>query len=237
MAACTSAVDYYARPKPAYYAVRRAYAPLLISARFDTLAWGDCEQFEAQAWVGNSHDRSYSDVTLQMRLVGMKGKTYSESVETFSIGANRAGKLDALQHPIDQIPEDVFFLDLQLLDMDGARLAHNRYAFSRTTTLAPLFACPPAKLSVSSRTGENRQILTLTNPGKTAAMFVWLEEDRDVKSSGYAYFDDNYFCLLPGEVRTVTVTWKDVPASEQRIEISGWNTETLRLKLSAQEEV
>ncbi|HSJ56467.1 MAG TPA: glycoside hydrolase family 2 TIM barrel-domain containing protein, partial [Anaerolineae bacterium] len=35
MAACTSAVDYYARPKPAYYAVAAAYAPLHVSARFD----------------------------------------------------------------------------------------------------------------------------------------------------------------------------------------------------------
>jgi hypothetical protein len=59
-----------------------------------------------------------------------------------------------------------------------------------------------------------------------------MEDARDLNDSGYAYFDDNYFCLLPEESRTVTVTWKDVPAGERQLEISGWNTQSNLTDLS-----
>jgi beta-mannosidase len=229
MAACTSAVDYYARPKPVYYAVARAYASLLISARFPTQAWSEFEQFEAEAWVCNSHQGSYSNVILRMRLVGTRGHVYAERTETVSFGANCAAKLAVLQEPLTAIPEDIFFLDLHLLDSDGVHLCHNRYAFSCTETLAPLLTCPPTMLSISSHASDNEQIVTLTNRAETAAMFVWLEDARDLNASGYAYFEDNYFCLLPEESRTLTVTWKDVPTSERRVAVSAWNTESIQL--------
>ncbi len=230
MAACTSAVDYFARPKPVYYAVARAYALMLVSARFPTQAWGEFERFDAEAWVSNSHERSYSDVILRMCLLGTRGDVYAERTETVSFGANCAVKLAALQEPLPVIPEDVFFLDLQLLDSDGVLLCQNHYAFSRSETLAPLLACPSTTLSISSQASESEQTVTLTDSGETAAMFVWLEDARDLTASGYAYFDDNYFCILPGESRTVTVTWKDVPASERRVEVSAWNTERIQLQ-------
>jgi beta-mannosidase len=229
MAACTSAVDYYAQPKPSYYTVRRAYTPLLVSARFPTSAWGDWEDFEAEAWVSNSHERSFSEATLLMRLMGTDGSVYAEQVEVVSFGANCATKLMDFQECLTSIPEEVFFLDLQLLHMDSTLLSHNRYAFSHTTNLAPLLDCPPAALQIASSFDENNSILTFTNDGKTAAMFVWLEDARKWNAPGYAYFDDNYFCLLPDESRTVTVTWADVPVKERQLEISGWNTEHIYL--------
>jgi beta-mannosidase len=232
MAACTSAVDYYARPKPVYYAVARAYVPLLLSARFPTLAWEEHEQFEAEVWVCNSHERSYSDVTFRMQLAGTDGMIYAERSETVSFGANCSVMLVAFQEPLDHVSKEIFFLDMQLLDSDGTLLARNRYVFSHTDTLAPLLTCPPTALSISSDVGESEQTLTVTNTGETAAMFVWLEDARDLKASGYAYFDDNYFCLLPAESRTVIVAWTDVPPEERRLEVSGWNTESILLDLS-----
>ena len=232
MAACTSAVDYYARPKPVYYAVARAYAPLLLSARFQTLAWEGCEQFEAEAWISNSYEQSYDNLTLFMRLIGTRGQIYAEQIETVSFRANCAAKLDVLQEPLERIPEDVFFLDMKLLDSHGALFCSSRYVFSRTATLNPLLACPPTSLSISLSVDEGEQMLTVTNTGETAAMFVWLEDVRDLAASGYVYFGDNYFCLLPQESRSVTVTWTDVPAEERRIEVSGWNAEHILLELA-----
>jgi beta-mannosidase len=229
MAACTSAVDYYTRPKPAYYAVARAYAPLLISARFDTLAWEGCEQFAAETWVCNSNDRSYTDVVLRSRLIGGSGEIFAERTQHVSFAGNCAARLATIQEPLASIGEDVFFLDHQLLDSSGSLLSQNHYTFSRQATLAPLLTCPKTTLVVSPSGEENEQTLTLTNPGETTAMFVWLEDARDLNTSGYAYFSDNYFCLLPAQSRTVTVTWKDVSLNEQRLTISAWNTDPFTL--------
>jgi beta-mannosidase len=231
MAACTSAVDYYARPKPCYYTVSRAYAPLLISARFPTSAWGDRESFEAEAWVSNSYDHSYSDVTLRMRLLGTDSSIHAERAEVVSSGANGSARLTSIQESLTAIPGDIFFLDLQLFGQDGALLCHNRYVFSRTTSLAPLLSQTPVTLQISSSGEENQSRLTLRNPGKTAAMFIWLEDARDLNAPGYAYFDDNYFCLLPEESRTLGVTWTDVPPEERKLEISGWNIEPALIDL------
>ncbi len=233
MAACTSAVDYYARPKPAYYSVARAYVPLLVSARFNTLAWQGSEPFEAEAWVCNSHEHCYQDLTLRMRLVGIDGVIYKERTTNVSFGANSSTRLTLLQERLAHIAGDVFFLDLQVLDPEGTLLAQNRYVFSRTANMTSLLACPSTTLSVSSlRSQANREdehLLRLTNTGPVSAMFVSLEHDRPLNVPGYAYFDDSYFCLLPGESRLVTVKWNDVPVKEQRLEVSSCNTECLYL--------
>jgi hypothetical protein len=57
-----------------------------------------------------------------------------------------------------------------------------------------------------------------------------------LNASGYSYFEDNYFCLLPEESRIVTVTWLNVPAGERQLEVSAWNTERI-LQLSFTEAV
>mgnify|MGYP003577644768 FL=1 len=169
-----------------------------------------------------------------MRLLGTRGDVYAERTEPISFGANCAAQVAALQQSLDHIPEDVFFLDMQLLDAEGVPFCRNRYVFSRTATLSPLLTCPSTTVSISSSTNESEQFLTLTNDGETATMFVWLEDARDLNAPGYAYFDDNYFCLFPKESRTVTVTWTDVPSEERRLEITGWNTQRILLDLSPQ---
>jgi beta-mannosidase len=236
MAACTSAVDYYGRPKPSYYAVARAYAPLSVSAKFSTLAWNGCEDFDAEIWVANSKEGTHRNASLQMRLMGLDGSLYAGQMETVCVDASCAARLAHVHESIDRIKDKVFFLDLQLCSDQGVVLCQNRYVFSRTADLAPFLACPPAQLSASSSGTENEQTLALTNAGSTAAMFLWLEEARDLHAPGYAYFGDNYFCLLPGESRKVSVVWKDVPAEEQRVEISAWNAALIVLDRSLQKE-
>jgi hypothetical protein len=71
----------------------------------------------------------------------------------------------------------------------------------------------------------------LTNAGATAALPLWLEDDRalalsgSTQSPGYVYFDDNYFILLPGESRSIVVTWQGVPREQRRLRLSGWNVD------------
>jgi Ig-like domain-containing protein len=168
-----------------------------------------------------------------MRLIGIDGRIYAEQTEVVCFNANCSAKLATFIASMANIVEDVFFLDLQLIDSSNI-LCQNRYTFSRTANLAPFLACPSTKLSISSSGAENEQTLTVINRGDTAAMFVWIEDTRDLSNSGYAYFEDNYFCLLPNEFRKIPVLWKDVPMEEQKLEISAWNAEHILLDLSLQ---
>ncbi len=229
MAACTSAVDYYAQPKPLYHAVARAYAPLVVSATFPTQAWEGRTTFEATIYTLNSHEQSFASVMVNARLVGASGREYKAQKERVAIRPNVGTELMQVRWPLAGMEEDVFFLDLSLTDAEGRPLAQNRYVFSRTDTLAPMLSVPTTALDVQLETEGDTWHLTITNVGRQTALWVWLEDGCDLMADGYVYFSDNYFCLFSNESLTITAEWSNVLDDERRIQLSGWNTDAMEI--------
>lgn len=223
MAACTSAVDYYAQPKPAYYAVAAAYRDLHVSARFETLAWNDQAVFEAELWAHNSHLEAPRFVRLKARLVGSSGRVYAEQSEQVRCTPNRATRAASFRADLGQV-EVVFFLDLRLEDEQQRTLAENRYVFTRAGNLQPMLAVPAAALAVQHAQNGDAWTLTITNTGPNSALWVWLEDDRPLDANGFIYFDDNYFCLFPGETRAVRAVCDQAAVVAGMISVKGWNT-------------
>jgi beta-mannosidase len=220
MAACTSAVDYYGQPKPSYYAVKHAYAPLHVSARFDTMAWAGRDTFEAEIWVHNSARAIAEGYILTAHLAGSDGTIYGEWSASITTPPDSAQSVYVLAVPLAEIKIDAFFLTLNLT-YDDWSFAWNRYVFTKTSNLASSLTQPKTTLTVRQQTDA----IVIGNAGSYTAMFVWLEDDREIGASGYVYFSENHFCLLPGEMRIVSVKWHNVPESERRIKVSGWNIE------------
>ncbi|MBI5669075.1 MAG: hypothetical protein HZC41_13810 [Chloroflexi bacterium] len=230
MAACTSSVDYYAHPKPAYYAVARAYEPVHVSAKFPTAAWQGREQFEADIWVNNSYLDDLTSCTLNTRIVGISGKVYADWHDMVACPANRAVWLSSVRYPLEQLPEAVFFLDTTLTQGDSI-FSRNRYAFTKAANWSPLLAVTPTELAAQVDINGDDWHITLTNTGNTTALWVWLEDSRPVGGAGYVYLDDNHFCLFPGETRVIPAAWQGVPAVERGLSVSGWNTPLLPVPL------
>lgn len=225
MAACTSAVDYYGQPKPAYYAVAQAYEPVHISAKYPALAWAGRARFEAEAWVSNSLAKDFSSALLEIRLVGANGRVYGEKKELVTFGTNQSTFLANFTASLEDAGE-VFFLDLRLSD-SRHNLSDNRYVFTRAGDIRPLVL--PANGALATVTQQvtvispERWAIALTNAGNFTAMFLWLEDSRALSAPGYVFFDCNYFCLFPGESRRLTAAWQNVPEDERAIQVSGWN--------------
>lgn len=222
MAACTSAVDYFGRPRALYAAVAAAYAPLALSARYDTLAWGGRERFSATVWSASAVGHGLAAAELSARVSGARGTIYAELSARVAIPDNAPAELVQLELPLDQIGDELFFLDLRLFT-GGAERAASRYLFSRASDLAPLLALPPAELALRREPGG----LSVANRGPVAALLVRVEDGRPAGAPGYAYVDADHFTLLPGEGRRVTVEWEDVPPGGQLLSVGGWNTESL----------
>jgi beta-mannosidase len=223
MAACTSAVDYYARPKPAYYAVARAYAPLTVTASFPTLAWKGRGVFAAELFASHSGLDAMPGVTWHARLIGLSGRVYAQTGASAHIAANTTTRLASVGWLLADVREPGFLLDLSLLDPAGGTLAAARYVFSTGANLRPLLNVPATTLHVQAAPSAEGETVTVRNTGGYAALNVWLEDARPVTATGYAYFDDDYFTLLPGETRAVRVTWAAVPAEQRCIEVRAWN--------------
>ena len=224
MAACTSAVDYYTQPKPVYYAVARAYEPLHVSARFETIAWAGWDSFEAEIWVNNSHEYALTDAQLEIRVVGFGGQVYRNWQHRVTCPPNSAASLVAVQMPLDQLTGDVFCLDIVLSNSTGEVRSSNRYVFSCGSNLAPLLVTAPTRLSVEKQNDGDLWLLTVKNAGDATALFVWLEDSRALAATGCANFEDNHFCLFPDESRVIEVEWAGVTESERRLTVGGWNT-------------
>jgi beta-mannosidase len=229
MAASTSAVDYFARPKPAYYAVATAYEPVHVSARFERLVWAGHDKFIAEVWVSNTGVVEKHEALLTARLVDARGTPLHCLNPRVGILAEGSARLAEIDWSLDALEGDVFFLDLELVSEKGEAISNNRYGFTKTENLQPLLHLPQTVLEtkiVGSGPGWDMQVC---NRGEVAALQVWLEDGRDLGSSGYAYIQPNYFCLFPGESREVRIDWQDVQESERCIELSGWNTQRLVL--------
>jgi beta-mannosidase len=229
MAACTSAVDYYAQPKPAYYAVAAAYAAVHVSARLERQAWAGETRFSAEIWAHNSavHDLEQARVTAALRR--LNGHPYRELDVRATLPADSATRVLVLTYDLEHIQEPVFMLDLGLALADGQAAARNCYLFSRGVNLAPLLSAPATEITAEAEAGKHGSMVAITNRGAQTALNVWLEPDRPAKAPGYAYFGENYLCLLPGERRQIAVEWAGVAPGERRVVIVGWNTNTIRI--------
>lgn len=224
MAACTSAVDYYGRPKALYDAVAAAFAPLALSASYATLAWGGRDTFTAELWAASALREPVAGALFTARVVGASGAEYARETVAATIAANGPTHLGTLGCPLGRIAEGVFLLDMTLANHDGAPLAASRVCFSAAADLAPLLALAATELAVQTRREGDRWAVTLANCGAVAALFVRLADARDPRAPGFARFSANHTCLLPGEQHTITVIWDGVPPAERRLNVGGWNT-------------
>jgi beta-mannosidase len=222
---CTSAVDYFGRPKPAYHAVARAYAPLALSAAFRTFAWGGRDRFNASVWVANATTTGYANARLEWRLVGASGAKHARGATHVDVRRLAATKIVEIEPPL--AVEEVFFLDLRL-----AELAAARYVFSATADLAPLLALGPTRLEHDLRVvGETAAELVLHNAGARAAIGVIVHDPRPAAEPGYLYVEPNAFDLLPGEDILVNLRW-DGTGPLHPLAVETWNAPLVELVAS-----
>jgi exo-1,4-beta-D-glucosaminidase len=92
---------------------------------------------------------------------------------------------------------------------------------------------PKVKLKLTSRSerqgDEEVTSVILRNPSKNLAFFVRLKVDKGKGGEEIlpVLWEDNYFSLMPGEIREITATYhaNDLGGVNPVVEIRGWNVE------------
>ena len=152
---------------------------------------------------------------------------YEETVQVHFAG-NQSTCIAKMQYQLLEI-EKIFFLDLVLKDSAGEKMTNNRYMFISASKLTPMLHVEPTHITAQLAGRDDQRNLHIENSGKHTAMYIWLEDARELTAAGFVYFDQNYFWLFPGESRCVQIDWKDVPKEERRLEMKGWNTNSVRI--------
>ncbi|AFZ65671.1 glycoside hydrolase family 2 protein [Deinococcus peraridilitoris] len=217
----TSAVDYDAETKSGYWAVRKAYDALAVTARFAAQMLSQRTHFEAEVFVAHQHARPLGEFSVQVSVIGASGKVALSRTRAIMLPGNDAVRVDEVCLSRAAITDEVFFLDLKILDAATAIVAENRYLFVKGETLRPVLhsLCTTLRVDVP-RPG----VLQITNGGSFVALDVRLEPQRERGAPGWAYFSSNHFHLLPGERREVHVSWSP-EAEDRRVRIQAINSE------------
>ena len=192
-----SSLDYSGKWKPLHYNMKRAYAPVAISA---APKWGAPETIEV--WAVNDHDAVFEGIA-SLDLWTFNGERKSFASIPVKIAPRAAVKVGA--YPLVAFGEEAArkasFLRMRLDGRAGAvtETVSNEWMFG-------LFKdCDLAKTEVWTTCAEKDGKFIVTLKSDKPAFFVWANVWQT-----RGEFDDNAFTLYPNEPRTITFTPKDL---------------------------
>jgi beta-mannosidase len=198
-----SSIDYYGRWKALQYYARRFYAPILVSPHIESGA--------VRVYIVSDKTTS-QPATLHVRLMDFSGKVLLDETHTLSIDplASRV----YLDWPLARLAQ-AGAADTSRVFIVAELSAGNDQLSRNLIYLAPTKAVRlmPAPLSLVSSGANGRYKILVTSP--VLARDVYLSfGDLDAEVS------DNYFDLLPGETREITVaTAASLDALETKLQV------------------
>ena len=229
---CARMWDWSLEPTAALYASQSAHEPLHIQYDF----------LKNTVGVNNELPKAFANCTATIRILNLDMKEACRKSLKVDVPADRFVKdIIKVELPTDLSP--VYFIKLTLADAAGKIVSENFYWSSnkpykpgRTLTgplfegMSPLEKLPKAELktAVTQRSSNSRNFyqISMSNPSSTVAFMIWLrlQDAATGKPIRPAFYDDNFFSLLPGEYRTVNVEYSgEIDPKQTRIVVDGWN--------------
>ncbi len=198
-----SSLDYSGKWKPLHYNMKRAYAPVAISAG---PKWGDPSTIEV--WAVNDRDDAFDGtVTLDLwTFEGAKKPFASRAVRLAPRAAAKVGeyKLDAFG---DEAARRKLFLRMRLGGSPSSATATDAQERVHPVSNEWMFDLfmnhDLAKTDVKATFAEKDGTFLVTLSADKPAFFVWANVWQT-----RGEFDDNAFTLYPGEPRTLVFTPK-----------------------------
>ena len=205
--------DYYLEPTAAYFGAKKACEPLHI--QYNALT----DSIE----VVNHSAGLLRRLTATATVYDLQGRKVAE----------KRGRLDSRDDStlrwlhrsalVGSAPSDVYFLRLTLTGADGI-LSENTYVMGREeNNYRALTTLPPADIEVKERTlhtpsaTECSLAVDLRNKGKTPIGLLRLQlKGADGEQILPVVYSDNYLTLMPGEHKTIIVSWRAEDARNQQ---------------------
>ena len=193
-----SSIDYYGNWKALHYQAKRAFAPLLVNV----IQEGD----SLNIYLISDMLEKQSQLTLEMKVIDFNGKTLDkEVIKTVEVPMNTSSCI--VRKPLDTWvnPEQrkSSFLLLSLKDKSGRKVAEEVYFFDKTKNLE----LPQTAISMKVKQLDGKCELTLSSPKLAKDVFVQIPVQG-------ARFTDNFFDLLPGENKKITITSPEIKKGE-----------------------
>ncbi len=234
--------DWFLRPMPSLFAIRKACAEFAVQlCPIDNVVSVVSNRFEAAD--GLRVTAAVYDLALNV---------LSEQSEGVCVPANCAREVFGIAVPTSAAEAPVYFVKLTLEDANGAQVADNFYWLSPrledyeqvytddmhkfpanrpllvpsdTPCLPELADLPPVALVAEAKRDGNAVGVDIENPTDGLAFFIRLRltDGPDGEDVLPQYWNDNYFSLLPGESKSLSVRHMAPGAAGLCVQVEGWN--------------
>ena len=224
--------DHSLEPTASLYHTQNAMEPL--HPQFDYL--------KNTVSVVNDYYRSFEGYRVTAEVYDIRSRKVWEKSATFNIPEDGVvNDIFTVDFPADI--SKVHFIKLRLFDERGKQAGSNFYWRSTdnyegketmtgpaTSGFESLAELPEVRLSTKFTTRETNGLfftdVEVKNSSKTIAFFTQLQfldtEDKPVRPS---FYTDNFFSLLPGESRMVTIETAKNRLTKNKLVVKGWNVQ------------
>ena len=210
--------DYYFDPTAAYFGCKKACEPLHI--QYNALT----DSIE----IVNHSAGNLRAITANISVFNLNGKCVYQKKQRLNSNEDTTFACAKLSTMMPQAPSDVYFLRLSLSDKKGV-ISENTYIRERNDgdyralrTLPKALLQQHVTITSSGHTVTAR--VTLRNKSRIPAPFLRLNlKGNDGEQILPVIYSDNYITLMPGEQKTVTVSWnrQDAHGHDGHIDIIG----------------
>jgi exo-1,4-beta-D-glucosaminidase len=233
--------DYYLVPGGGYFGTRKAMEPIHVQYGYD----------DQSVAVVNDTYIARKNMNVRARVYSLEGKLLADKEEAVDVPAD--GAVEAFDLPKAEGLTMTFFVRLDLRDARGRAVSDNFYWLSakadtldwakkQDTVYTPqaefgdltgLATLPQVHLQTSATIEQPATASTgkahvrVKNPSSGVAFQIRLrlankKDDLDVVP---VFWDDNYFSLLPGEERLISVSYdaRQLHGAQPAIQLGGFN--------------
>ena len=212
--------DYYFEPTAGYFAIKKASEPLHIQ-------WNPVTD---EVEVVNYSAGKRNNLKAVVRVLNMDASTAWEKEAMIDSNEDTTLKPFTIEYP--ESVSKVHFITMDLYEGDKL-VSENFYHRSlEENNYQDLGTLPKVALKKSVKTSRNSDgtwsgVVTIENPSETVALMTRLNVvgKKDGIQILPMFYSDNYFALLPGEQKEITLRWNDVDTrgNEPQILLTGYN--------------
>ena len=211
--------DYYLKPIPAYYYIKKACEPLHIQFSPEDLSVG----------IVNALHRKFKGLTAEVSVFSKEGKMIFKKKAIVEVPGFSYTRVFDLK---ERLKNGFYFIKLTLTDSKGKEISENFYWFSRNKDYRELNDLDYVRLQITVKMLGDRINIKLRNPSNRTAFFIELSlKDNNGEEILPVFWSDNYFSLLPGGERDIKAISHRKVKGNQFLEVKGWNISPMRVLL------
>ena len=190
-----SSIDYYGRWKAFHYYLQKLYAQVLLSPIY--------ENKTLKVFLISDYQKD-KKVELKAVLMDFFGKPIWQKSRKITMKANSSHQIlsESLNQIIEKYDKNKIFLHVELIENDKT-IAENNLFFSKVKELA----LPHSEIQINNIRKNGKFGIQILSDVFVKNIFIDYENDTGC-------FSDNYFDLLPGELKTI---WFNVKNPEKEI--------------------